>query len=151
MLANETAVVYSVATIGITARDALQPTTAKAFTEEGSVTSQSTPMRSGVVYRGGSATPTNLTPRPGDTTGLSTFDNLEAAVQPGGKAQMIDVSRLKSPLQAVSDPPPPGHVSIAPSDPVLISEWAAARGTETVHPFTQNVMNAIIDVVRRPK
>jgi hypothetical protein len=109
-------------------------------------------MRSGVVYRGGSDTPTNLTPRPGiDTTGLSTFDNLETAVKPGGKAQVIDVSRLKPPLQAISDPSPPGHVSIAPSNPVLLEEWAATRGTETIHPLTQIVKDAIIGVVWRPR
>jgi hypothetical protein len=56
-------------------------------------------MKSGVVYRGGSATARNLTPRPGiDTTGLSTFDSLEAAAAPGEKAQVSDVSLLKPPL-----------------------------------------------------
>jgi RHS repeat-associated protein len=111
-------------------------------------------MESGVVYRGGSATPVNLTPRLGVDKGLSTFDTLEAAVQPGGKAQVIDVSRLGLPLQAFPDTPP-GHVSIRPSDaalsanPALIDEWAATRGTETIHSFTQSVIDAIIGVVRR--
>jgi RHS repeat-associated protein len=105
-----------------------------------------------VVYRGGSRTPANLTPRPGiDTTGLSTFDSLEAATKPGGKAQVIDVSKLQPPLRAIQDLSPPGHVSITPSDAALIEEWAATRGTDAIHPLTQNVINAIIDVVRRPK
>jgi hypothetical protein len=57
-----------------------------------------------LVYRGGSRTPTNLTPRPGvDTTGLSTFETLEQAVGPGQKAQVIDTMRLRS-LCAVCDP-----------------------------------------------
>jgi hypothetical protein len=47
-----------------------------------------------LVYRGGSAKPDNLTPRPGiDKTGLSTFDTCEAATPPGGKAQVIDISQ----------------------------------------------------------
>jgi hypothetical protein len=104
------------------------------------------------VYRGGSATPDNLTPRPGiDTTGLSTFDNLEAATPPGGKAQVIDTSKLKPPLVATPDAPPAGHVSIAPQDPALIAEWAATRGTGQIHPLTQAIMDAVIEVVKRPK
>jgi hypothetical protein len=110
-----------------------------------------------IVYRGGSRTPKNLTPRPGiDTTGLSTFNTLEAATGPGGKAQVIDTSLLKPPLQAFPDSPP-GHVSIRPTDsaltvnPTLIDEWAATRDTGTVHPFTQNVTEAIVGVERRPK
>ena len=104
------------------------------------------------VYRGGSATPDNLTPRPGvDTTGLSTFDNLEAATPPGGKAQVIDTSKLQPPLMATPDAPPPGHVSIGPQDPASIAEWAATRGTGQIHPLTQAIMDAIVDVVKRPK
>jgi hypothetical protein len=105
-----------------------------------------------LVYRGGSAKPDNLTPRPGiDTTGLSTFDNLEAATPPGGKAQVIDTRKLKPPLRATPDAPPPGHVSIGPLDPALINEWAATRGTGQVHPLTEAIMDAIVDVLRRPR
>jgi hypothetical protein len=108
-------------------------------------------MRSGVVYRGGSNTPKNLTPRPGiDSSGLSTFDSLEGAVEPGGKAQVIDVSRLKT-LVARPDAPPPGHVSLAPKDLGLVEEWAATRGMQTVHPYTQEIIEAIVGEVRRPK
>ncbi len=116
----------------------------------GQAAGSSAAMTEGVVYRGGSDTPANLTPRPGiDTTGLSTWDTLEAAVEPGGKAQVIDVSKLQPPLAAIPDAPPPGHVSITPSDPELIAQWAATRGTETVHPLTQIVKDAIIGVIRR--
>ncbi len=105
-----------------------------------------------LVYRGGSAKPDNLTPRPGiDRTGLSTFDNLEAATPPSGKAQVIDIRKLKPPLVAKPDAPPPGHVSIGPLDPVLIDEWAATRGTGQTHPLTQAIMDAVVDVMRRPK
>jgi len=104
-----------------------------------------------LVYRGGSATADNLTPRPIlDPTGLSTFDNLEAATLPGGKAQIIDTSKLRS-LSAVPDAPPPGHVSITPEDDALIAKWAATRGTGQIHPLTQELLDAIVGVARRPK
>jgi RHS repeat-associated protein len=104
-----------------------------------------------LVYRGGSATLNNLTPRPGiDTTGLSTYDTLEAATPPGGKAQVIDTSKLKS-LMANPDSPPPGHVSITPGTPEGVADWAASRGTGQAHPYTQEVQNAIVDTVKRPK
>ena len=68
-----------------------------------------------IVSRGGSRTPDNLTPRPSiDRQGPSTFEALELTVQPGGMAQVIDLSRLPAPLVGVSDAPPPGHVSIRP-------------------------------------
>src|SRR5262249_7064630 len=90
------------------------------------------------VYRGGSATKKNLTPRPSqDPTGLSTSDNIESATPPGGKAHVIDTSKLKHPLQAFPDDPP-GHVSLAPSDAELINPWAATRDLPgPPHPFTQ--------------
>jgi hypothetical protein len=81
---------------------------------------------------------------------LSTYDNPEAAAPNGGKAQVIDTSQLKL-LEAFPDAPPEGHVSLAPSDSGLIDEWAATRGTEVISPLTQNIMDAIIDVLRVPK
>lgn len=88
-------------------------------------------LKEGLAYRGGSATPGNLTPRPGiDPDGLSTFNNLKSAAAPGNKAQVIDISRLPTPLQAIFDNSPPGHISIRPSDLSLIPEWAATRGTD---------------------
>lgn len=111
-----------------------------------------------IVYRGGSRTPDNLTPRPGiDIRGLSTFETLEFAVQPGGKAQAINVSRLPVPLVAVPDAPPPGHVSIRPGfelTPEVLQvtpEWAASRGTGVTHPYTQALMDAVIGEIRRSK
>jgi RHS repeat-associated protein len=104
-----------------------------------------------LLYRGGSATPNNFTPRPLiDSTGLSTFDTLEAATPPGGKAQVIDVSKLKS-LLAIPDAPPEGHVSITPEDAALLEEWAATRGTGQVHPLTQELLDARVSEVKRPK
>jgi hypothetical protein len=85
-----------------------------------------------------------------DTTGLSTFDSLELAVQPGGKAQVIDTTRLQG-LCAVCDAFPPGHVSIAPLGASTLESWAATRGTGAVHPHTQELLDAVVDEVRRPK
>lgn len=106
-----------------------------------------------LVYRRGSKYADNLTPRPGmDSDGLSTFDSLERAVGPGEKAQVIDTSKLRL-LTAVRNEPPPGHVSLTlvPADPRLLAAWAATRGTGAVHPLTQDILDAIVDTVRRPK
>ncbi len=102
------------------------------------------------TFRGGSATDNNLTPRPQDVDGLSTFDNLETATKPGGKAQVIDTSKLIE-LEAVPDAPPAGHVSIRPKDKTRMQEWIDSRDATETHPFTQEVKNAIIETVKRPK
>lgn len=104
-----------------------------------------------LVYRGGANTPTNLTARPGiDTTGWSTFDTPGAAAPNGGPVQVIDTSRLNL-VRAFPDAPPAGHVSLAPADSSLIEGWGATRGTDEISPFTQDIMDAIIDVIRVPK
>ncbi len=105
-----------------------------------------------LVYRRGSKFPDNLTPRPGiDVDGLSAFDSLETAVAPGGKAQVIDTSRLQR-LTAVPTFDPPGHVAltVVPTDPHLLQEWSSTRGSGTIHPLTQELLDAIVDTVRRP-
>lgn len=49
----------------------------------------------GALFRNGAFTEVNFTPRVGDAaSGWSTWDTLEAATPPGGKAQVIDVSRF---------------------------------------------------------
>jgi hypothetical protein len=104
-----------------------------------------------LVYRGGSAEAKNLTPRPGlDPTGLSTYDNPAAAAQNGGKVQIIDTSRLKC-VVVCPDAPPPGHVSLQPPDLAEIPAWAATRGTEVISPYTQDIMDAIIGIIRVPR
>lgn len=102
------------------------------------------------VYRGGSATDKNLTPRASDIEGLSTFNNIESATPPGGKAQVIDTSKLNA-LEAVPDAPPPGHVSIRPKDPSQMSGWIDARTGGVTHPLTQEIRNAIIEEEKRQK
>lgn len=100
------------------------------------------------VSRGGSDKPDNLTPRAKDTNGLSTYDTLEAATPPGGKAQVIDTSRLRC---LIACPDGGGHVSIRPRNPLDLADWMAARGTGRTHPLTRELQDAIVDVRRRPK
>jgi hypothetical protein len=106
-----------------------------------------------LLYRRGSKFPDNLTPRPGiDLDGLSVFDTLNMAVAPGGKAQVIDTEKLKQ-LAAVLDDAATGHYVIAPVPPDLLAlpNWSQSRGTSTIHPLTQELLDAIVDTVRRPK
>lgn len=65
------------------------------FVRRAGVAAEEAPGVPRYVYRGGSNSADNLTPRLSDTSGLSTFDNLEAATPPGGKAQVIDTTRLR--------------------------------------------------------
>jgi len=105
----------------------------------------------GFVYRGGSATVKNFTPRPEiDDTGLSTFRTLEQAAKPGEKAQVIDIAKLKT-LEAHFDDVPPGHVSIRPRNLKEIEEWSTTREDSIPHSYTQEIINARIDEMRRPK
>jgi hypothetical protein len=104
-----------------------------------------------LVYRGGSRSADNLTPRPGiDSTGRSTFDTPGAAAPKGGKVQVIDTSKLKCTI-ACPDAPPPGHVSIRPLDPADIPGWAGTRGTGDISPYTQDIWDAIVDEIRLPR
>jgi hypothetical protein len=106
-----------------------------------------------LVYRRGSKFSDNLTPRPGiDLDGLSTFDSLERAVKPGEKAQVIDTEKLQN-LTAILNEPPPGHVSLTlvPGDSQMLEAWARTRGTGVIHPLTREILDAIVDTVRRTK
>jgi RHS repeat-associated protein len=115
-----------------------------------------TVLSSGTVYRGGSNTPANMTPRPGkDTTGpkrgLSTFQDLEQAARPGEKAQAIDVEKLGPDLEAVLNDEN-GHVSIRPKDDpsgAKLESWADQRGAE--NPLASQVQQARTGEVRAPQ
>ncbi len=123
-----------------------------------------------LVYRSGSGREDNLTPRivkdttgkPGQFPGLSAYTNLESTVPPGGKAQVIDLDLLQSPLRGLNDQPLldgglEGHVSIAATtsdgrvDQVLLEEWTMTRGTDQVHWLTEIVKQALVATVRRPR
>ena len=96
-----------------------------------------------LVYRSGSGAPTNLTPRLKDTAGLS------ANINPmPGKNQVIDTSKLDK-LCAVCDNPRTGHVSIKPKEMSQMQGWIDSRGSGTTHPLTQELMNAVVDQVKR--
>jgi hypothetical protein len=124
-----------------------------------------------IVYRGGSDSDDNLTPRPGQdeqgqpgrAPGLSVFSNIDEAVEPGGKAQGIDLDQLGEPLRPFPDDPKleggvSGHLSIAPAtsqgelDRSLLSEWAATRKSGRVHWLTTLLRNALVQpAIRRPR
>ena len=108
------------------------------------------------VYRVGSSTDNNLTPRPGKDTegpkrGLSTFETLEEAARPGGKAQEIETDNLSN-LDAIQNGSGSNtHVSIRPERQEQLEEWAAARGSDETHAYTAEVRSAITQEVRREK
>ena len=124
-----------------------------------------------LVYRRGSPTDDNLTPRPdtdlaappGKSPGLSVFTTLERAAMPGEKAQVIDLDLLESPLRDFPDDPTleggeDGHVAIAPAtaagevDLALLRDWAATRKTGRTHRLTESLKRALVEVnVRRPR
>ncbi|KUL25122.1 RHS repeat-associated core domain-containing protein [Actinoplanes awajinensis] len=108
------------------------------------------------VFRGGSDTAPNLTPQAAkDPTGLSTFDDPLTAMGKGNKAQIIRTDELGPGLRAVPDPPPPGHVSIQPTDMSRLPEWQNTRPAVEAgadpHPFTTQVKDAIGGVVRKDR
>jgi hypothetical protein len=114
----------------------------------------------GIVYRRGSKTNRNLTPRPGIDTvgrpgqepGLSTSETL----RPGVVGQGIDLAMLPATLKAFADDPAiggsPGHVAIVPVDAAgtidwqLLQEWAASRNSGQPHPLTIMLENAIVEI-----
>jgi hypothetical protein len=83
--------------------------------------------------------------------GLPTTERLPEGVV----AVVIDVARLRPPLQAMADDPSSpnshGHVSITPVDESgrvddrLLREWAESRAPDGCHPLTQNVLDAVSD------
>ncbi len=122
------------------------------------------------LYRSGSKSAKNWTPRlrdvatssPGSVPGLSFFETLDAAVRdPGDKAQVVDLARLDPTLGVFPDDPAeggvPGHVTICPIDATgfpdltALEKWAAARDSPEVHPYTQMVLDAIVNQARREK
>lgn len=100
-----------------------------------------------LVYREGSRTIRNLTPRPDDTDGLSTWETPDH-FEPGTKLQVIDLDRLKL---LNGEPDAEGHVGLRPKDGRDLAAWMAARDGEVWHPMTKDVFDAIIDTVRAPK
>ena len=87
-----------------------------------------------------------MTPRPTDVKGLSAANSLENALP--GKNQVIDTSKFKS-LCAVCDNPATGHVSITPKDMSQMQGWINSRGGNEIHPLTEELMNSVVDTVKK--
>lgn len=105
------------------------------------------------MYRAGLSNPSNMTPRSKDAhgprRGLSSHVDPVKALPPEvagekGKTYVvveIDVSLLQH-LRAYRDGT--GHVSIHPPKQIELEAWIRSRGWEGVHPFTQEVRDAVI-------
>lgn len=94
------------------------------------------------VYRSASGTYQSMTPRVKDFEGLSSFDSPDRL---NGKVKIIDTQKLGPNLEA--NPDGGGHVSIRPKDMSQMEGWIESRETANVnpHPFTQELMDAIVD------
>ncbi|MGG3301330.1 type IV secretion protein Rhs, partial [Brevibacillus formosus] len=85
-----------------------------------------------LIFRDGSGTNTNLTPRPVDTTGLSYF------LAPGSTKYTftsIDAVNATGVLKAVIDNPATGHVSIFATNPAHHKAWIASRPDAESNPY----------------
>ena len=93
----------------------------------------------------------------GPQKGLSTFDSIDGACQPGDKYQVIDTSLLVSdpPLMIQNTPPPDGHYSLLPLIQEQLDAWAATRSNGSnpgaISPYTQIIQQAIVSSGKRPK
>jgi hypothetical protein len=102
------------------------------------------------LFRGGTRSEANMTPRPVDTTGLSTFDSLEHPFfRPGERVQMIETARFKT-LTAFQEGQP-GHWSISPPDRADVAGWARSRDSVEVHPLTHELIESVLKTVKKPK
>ena len=109
-----------------------------------------------LVYRGGTQTDNNLTPKAKDAaTGFSVNESANVT----GKCQCIDTDRLPSSLQYRPDDPGdpafvPGHGVIVPVDTTgevdraALSAWVASHDSGTAHELTVAVRGAVIRELR---
>ncbi len=84
-----------------------------------------------VIYRMGSGTNVNLTPRPVDITGLSY--TLERPVS--GKYTMTTVGAINETGVLVAIHDGPNHVSVMPTNPLDIEPWIASRENANANPY----------------
>src|SRR5215471_2264383 len=106
------------------------------------------------VYRGGSDTAKNLTPRAsdleGEPPGLSTWRDPGQALAKNNKAQKIDLDRLmesNSSLQAIEEET--GHVTITTSDWDTLIEWSELRDVgDAENPLARSIHDAIVGEIR---
>lgn len=112
-----------------------------------------------IIYKWGNLTSDNFTPRlekdligrAGQKPGLSTSE-----IAPSNrKSQGIALDQILPPLMAFPDDPneggTPGHVAISPVneageiDIEKLKEWASSRNSDHIHPFTQILLDAVIE------
>jgi hypothetical protein len=89
-----------------------------------------------VIYRKGSGTNTNLTPRPiKDTNGLS-----YSTIKPAGPYTQTTINTINATkvLKATPDIDNPTHILISPTNPFTISDWINSRVNAEInpHPYT---------------
>lgn len=106
----------------------------------------------GVLYRGGSATNPNFTPRPDKdvggypNNGLSTYVNKAKACWGQSKVQVLMQTGLAAVanLSLQSDPADPEHIFLQGDTLALHQEWAATRSAskDNPHRLTVGVSNA---------
>ncbi|MEQ8156527.1 MAG: RHS repeat-associated core domain-containing protein, partial [Clostridiaceae bacterium] len=96
-----------------------------------------------VIYRYGSGSNTNLTPRPQDTGGLS-FSLTPPA---SGKYVVTTIQAVNATgiLRAVKDGT--NHVSVMPTNPLTMSGWIASRpnAQTSPHPYTVTLKSIVWD------
>jgi len=65
-----------------------------------------------------------------------------------GKNQVIDTSKFDK-LCAICDNSKTGHVSIKPKDMSQMQSWIDSRSSDTTHQLTQELMDAVVDQVKK--
>ena len=93
-----------------------------------------------IIYRLGSGTYTNLTPRPQDTTGLS-YSLTPPPLGTSFTVTTIEAINATGVLRAIKDGP--NHVSVVPVNISEMPSWIDPRPTaeSSPHPYTQILRN----------
>lgn len=104
-----------------------------------------------VLFIAGSRTDMNLTPRPHDSAGISSYDNLAVDIfKPGQTVQPVETRLLKD-LVVHGPDAPDGHYSIRPGTETALLDWQASRGLPTTHPLTQALRDSLGDAFKMPR
>ncbi|MGG1264994.1 RHS repeat-associated core domain-containing protein [Brevibacillus laterosporus] len=99
-----------------------------------------------LIFRDGSGTNTNLTPRPVDTTGLSYF------LAPGSTKYTftsLDAVNSTGVLKAVIDNPATGHASVFATNPAHHKAWIASRPDAESNPYYLTIVLKSISIKGR--
>lgn len=96
-----------------------------------------------LIFRDGSGTSTNLTPRPVDTTGLSYF------LAPGSTKYTftsLDAVNSTGVLKAVIDNPATGYASVFATNPAHHKAWIASRPDAESNPYYLTIVLKSISI-----